>query len=219
MKKLFIASAIALSCLFTNEAKAQSALSSLLSGLANQAVSDVTSNTANSSAGGLISNLISAVTGDLTTTEASIKGTWTYTKPCVQFESEDMLTKAGGTVISEKAEAKLASIYKTVGIKAGRLNFTFDGNGNVTYGVGSITRTGTYVFNKSDKTIDITTTAGVTIKTYVTVSGNEMSLTFDGTKFLNLMTTLGSKFQVLGTAVSIAKSYDGMKVGFKLTKQ
>lgn len=218
MKKLFVAGAIALSCCFAQTASAQGLLQNLLSGVANQAVSSVTTNTNESSTGNIIGNLISQFAGDITTSEATIAGTWTYAKPSVQFESENLLTQAGGTVIADKVEAKLASIYKTVGIKPGRLSFAFDGKGNVTYGVGSITRTGTYEFNKADKTLTITTSAGVPVKTYISVVGNEMTLTFDGTKFMNIMTTLGSKFQMLSTVTSIAKSYDGMKIGFKLNK-
>lgn len=218
MKKILLAGAILVAGMLSQNANAQGILSNLLSGVANQAVSNATSNTSEST-GNIITNLISQFAGDITTSEVTMTGTWAYNKPCVQFESENALTQAGGAVIAEKVESKLASIYKTVGIKSGTLTFTFDGKGNVTYGVGSFKRTGTYVFDKSDKTVTITTNTGVAIKTYVTVVGSEMALTFDGTKFLTLMTTLGSKFQMLGTVVSIAKSYEGMKVGFKLLKK
>ncbi len=247
MKKVFVAG-LALSFMFAQSANAQGILSNLLSGVtgntsnssssttnstANTAAQDVLGNVLNnvvssttgvssgtaSAATSVITNLISSVTGDLTTTASSVIGTWSYTEPSVQFESENYLTQAGGAVIADKVKNKLASIYKLVGIKNGKLKFVFDKDGNVTYSVGNLSRTGTYEFNSSDKTITITTSTGASIKSYVTVTGSTMYLTFDGTKLLTLMKTLGSKFNSLSTITSIANSYEGMKIGFQFAKQ
>ncbi|MBO7379443.1 MAG: DUF4923 family protein [Bacteroidales bacterium] len=244
MKKIFVAG-LALSFMFAQSADAQGILSSLLSGatgnassssstnttagttaqdvlgnVINNVVSSTTgSSTAGSATGSIITNLIASVTGDITTTASSVVGTWSYSEPSVQFESENYLTQAGGAVIADKVKTKLTSIYKLVGIKEGKLKFAFDKDGNVTYSVGSLSRQGTYVFNSSDKTITITTSTGASIKSYVTVTGSTMYLTFDGTKLLTLMKTLGSKFNSLSTITSIANSYEGMKVGFQFTKQ
>jgi hypothetical protein len=248
MKKMILTGMI-LSLAFVQSGNAQSILSNLLSGVTQAATSSTTTSTSSSSTSSttsdvlgnvlnsvvssatssldstasktssLLSNLISSVAGDVTTTASSVVGSWSYTEPAVQFESENFLTQAGGSAIAEKLETKLASIYKLVGIKAGQLNFTFDASGNVTYGVGKISRTGTYTFNSEDKTITITTAAGFTVKSYVTVSGNSMILTFDGSKLLSLMKTLGSKFNALSTITSLANSYQGMKVGFTFAKK
>lgn len=247
MKKLFVTGLI-LSCVFAQQAKAQSVLSNLLSGVANAAATSAATTTNNStqsntgknvlgavansvlstttssgaiseSTGNLITNLIAAVAGDITTTATTIIGSWGYKKPSVQFESENALAQAGGVAIAEKLESKVNSIYKLVGIKSGKMNFTFEANGNVSYGVGGITRKGTYVFDEASKTINITTSGGAKFKCYVTVSGNEMYLTLDGSKLLALMKTLGSKFQTLSTVTTLADSYAGMKVGFCFEKK
>lgn len=243
MKKLFIAGAILLSCAMSQNVQAQSILSNLLSGVANAAVqstsnsvnnnasaqdtkkevvgsvlNSVVSSTAGSTTGNLLTNLIAAVSGDVTTTATSIVGKWNYCKPSVQFESENYLTQAGGATIADKVESKLASLYKLVGIKEGRMTFVFDNQGNVTYGVGSLSRTGTYTFDSATKTLTITTQTGASIKSYVTVSGNNLYLTFDGNKLFNLMKTLGSQFNALRTITTIAESYSGMKVGFCFIK-
>lgn len=247
MKKLFIAG-IALSCLFAQSANAQSVLSNLLSGVANAAAASATTPTNNSknsstgsnilgsvvnsavttattsgnvseSTGNLLSTLITSFAGDITTTATTIIGTWKYNKPSVQFESENYLTQAGGTAIAEKLQTKLVSIYKLAGIKAGTMTFNFKADGNLTYSVGSITRNGTYIFDAATKSVTITTANGAKIKCYTTISGNNMYLTFDGSKFLTFMKTLGSKFSVLSTASTLASSYEGMKVGFCLDKQ
>lgn len=230
MKKLFFTIALSASCLFPTQA--QSVLTDLLNSAASSAMnggsgqdilgsvvnSALGSATGNQDTGNLIGNLISSVTGNVTTTQANLVGNWSYTQPAVQFTSENYLTQAGGTVIASKIESKLQTYYKMVGIKAGKMKFVFDNNGNVTYSVGKISRNGTYTFDKDEKTVSIRTTTGTVIKAYVTISGPTMTLTFDATKLMNLMTTLGSKFQSLQTITSLASAYDGMKVGFKFGK-
>ncbi len=247
MKKLFIAG-IALSCLFAQNVSAQSILSNLLSGVANAAATSATADKSNSkntttgsnvlgsvvnsvvtnttasgvvseSTGNLINTLLTTFAGDVTTTATTIVGTWSYSKPSVQFESENYLTQAGGTAIAEKMQNKLGSIYKLAGIKAGTMIFTFNANGSVVYSVGSIKREGTYVFDAATKTLNVTTAGGSKFRFFVTVTGNNMFLTLDGNKFLNFMKTLGSKFSVLSTVTTIASSYDGMKVGFCFEKK
>ena len=171
-----------------------------------------------SEVGNILGNVISAVAGDVTTTASSVLGTWTYTEPAVQFESDNLLTKAGGAAVAQKVETKLAKYYKVVGIKDGTLKFTFNQDGTCTYGVGSRSLSGTYTFDSETKTITIKTTTGLSVKTYVTVSGSTMSLCFDASKLLTLFTALSSKFSSLSTITSIASNYDGMKVGFKFSK-
>lgn len=246
MKKSLFAGALILTCMFSQSANAQSILTNLLSG-ATKAAAESAANNATSSnpgntgkevlgsvlnsvvttanentsgtAGNILGNLIATVAGNVTTTSTSIVGTWTYSKPSVQFTTEDYLAQAGGAAIAEKLETKLASIYKLASIKPSNMTFTFDNKGNVTYSVGSIQRTGTYTFDKETMTINITTAGGAKIKSNVTVSGTSMLLTFDGGKLLTLMQTLGSRFSVLSTVSTIAASYQGMKVGFAFEKK
>ena len=141
---------IAASCIMGQQAKAQSFLESILSGIAsgntsgsdalgavlNGAVTSTTSNTKGSNVGNVLGNIISSVTGSATTTQANLVGTWSYNEPAVQFESKNLLTKAGGAAAATKVENKLASFYNLMGIRAGRVNFTFDKDGGVTYSLG-----------------------------------------------------------------------------------
>lgn len=219
MKKIFLIGALVASGFFCQNANAQSLLQNLLSGSSISNTSKQSTSDTKQNVGNLIGNLISSVTGDLTTTQANLVGEWSYTDPSVQFESENMLTKAGGTAIATKCEAKLAKYYKVVGIKSGSVVFTFAEDGTCTYAVGSRKSQGTYVFNKEDKTVSITTATGQTVKTYVTISGNKMALCFDGTKLLTLFNSISSKFQALSTVSALASNYNGMKVGFKFEKK
>lgn len=169
--------------------------------------------------GGILGNILSSVTGSATTTQNNLYGTWTYTAPCVQFESENLLTQAGGTAMATKIEEKLGPVYKTVGITPGKLTFTFNRDGKVNYSVGSRQLAGTYVFDAQQKVITITTANGNNINSYVTISGNNMSLCFDTSKVLSLFSAVGGNTNsTLGSIGAIAQSYSGMKTGFKFTK-
>lgn len=221
MKKILTAVAlIAAANLSTQSVQAQF-LNNLLSTVANAAstaAGSATSSEAGSTAGNLVSNLISSVTGSITTTQANLIGAWTYSEPAVQFESENLLTQAGGSAIATKVESKLATYYKIVGIKAGTMKFTFAEDGNVTYAVGKLSREATYTFDEKEKTVTITPTIGPSVTAHVTISGSNMDLVFDGTKLLTLFNTLSTKFSALSTVSSLANNYNGMKVGFGFKK-
>lgn len=185
----------------------------LLGGILNQVIGQATEE----QSGSVLGNIIASVTGNATTTQASLIGTWTYKEPAVQFTSENLLTQAGGAAAAAKVEKKLVTYYKMVGITEGRVQFTFDNANNVTYSLGNRTFQGTYVFDASDKTVTITSTnTGLSVKAYVTISGNQMSLCFDSTKVLSLFSSVSKSFGA--TVGSLSNNYSGMKTGFKFTK-
>ena len=104
MKKIFLIGALVASGFFCQNANAQSLLQNLLSGSSISNTSKQSTSDTKQNVGNLIGNLISSVTGDLTTTQANLIGEWSYTDPSVQFESENMLTQAGGSAIATKFE-------------------------------------------------------------------------------------------------------------------
>ena len=225
MKKLFLTCLIAAGTMCM--ANAQSNLQNILSNVLNQGAAAATSSTDDSSssktstAKSLISNLISSVTGSVTTTQANLIGTWTYSEPCVQFESDNLLQAAGGSAAATKVETKLATMYKMVGITAGKVTFTFANDGTVEYTLNGKKMSGTYTFDSSAKTVTINPSAKSTkgVKAYVTISGNQMSLCFDSTKVLELFSTYGSALgSSASTIATLAGSYKGMKTGFKFKK-
>lgn len=229
MKRIIFALAIALGLSFSQQSMAQSAWSKIFSGATKAATDSNNSNSGDvlggvlnsvineaGNAGSLLGNILSNVTGSVTTTKANLIGSWDYTEPAVQFESENLLTRAGGVASATKVEKKLVTYYKMVGIAEGRMKFNFDNDGNVTYTLGKRTFQGTYVFDENSKTVTITTSTGLTLKAYVTISGSQMSLCFDSTKVLSLFTSLSAAFNKTVSAVS--GQYSGMKTGFKFTK-
>ena len=65
-----------------------------------------------------IEKAVNAVTGKST---ADMTGTWSYTGSAIEFESDNLLQKAGGAVAATAAEKKLDEQLAKVGIKAGQM--------------------------------------------------------------------------------------------------
>ncbi len=61
-----------------------------------------------------IEKAVNAITGKST---ASMEGTWTYAGSAIEFESDNLLQKAGGAVAANAAENKLNEQLARVGIK------------------------------------------------------------------------------------------------------
>lgn len=166
----------------------------------------------------LIGNIISTFAGGALTNQSTIVGTWTYKAPSVQFESESLLTKAGGSYAATQMESKLGGYYQMVGIKPGTFTFTFNKDNTCSYKIGSKTVKGTYTFDSNKKTITIKGQTGAALTAYVSVSVNELALTFDATKLLTLVSQAGTVSQSLSSISSLAGSFSGMKLGFKFGK-
>lgn len=180
--------------------------------------SDMLGAAVNKMAGGnsILSDIISTFGAGLTTNKSTIVGTWKYTKPCVQFESESLLAKAGGSMAASKVEEKLEAIYQIAGIKPGACTFVFNNDNTMQYTMGGRTSQGKYSFDSKSKTITITTNGGMQVVAYVSVAGSNMGLTFDATKLLSLA---GSASTMMNSSVSaILGNYKGMKIGFEFSK-
>lgn len=166
----------------------------------------------------VLGNIISVFAGNILTNQNTIVGTWNYTQPCVQFESESLLAKAGGAVIAEKAENTLATYYQKIGITPGSCTFTFNSNNTMQYTIGSRAFQGSYVFDSSKKTVTITTQMGTKVTAYVSISGRNMGLTFDASKLLTLINSASAASSALSSIGAVAGNYSGMKLGFEFIK-
>ena len=172
------------------------------------------------SLGDMLSNLGKTIIGDKATTASTIKGTWKYSGPACEFESDNLLAKAGGSAASTKIETKVSPIMKTLGMTG--LVYTFDGNGNYTSKIKTRETKGTYTFDSSKKTITFKPTIGKSYTAYVTVTGSSMSLVFSADKLMTTLQSISKASTGLGTTAStinsLLKNYNGMRVGFKLKK-
>lgn len=168
----------------------------------------------------ILSGVAKAVVGNKVTTASSIVGTWSYAGPQCQFESENLLSKAGGEVAAKEVEEKMKSVYEKVGMN--NIQYTFNEDGTYSYKMKKRTVSGTYVFDDTEKTITMTGKLGIKTIAHVTVTGDEMSLVFNADKLMSVLKTItGAASKVnatAGTINSVAGSYDGLMLGFELKK-
>ena len=168
----------------------------------------------------ILSGVAKAVVGNKATTASSIIGTWTYSGPECQFESENLLAKAGGEVAAKEVEEKITAVYNKVGMD--NIRYTFNEDGTYSYQMKKRTVTGTYVFDDAAKTITMTGKLGLKTVAYVTVTGNDMSMVFKADKLMSILKTItGAASKVNSTAAtinSVAGAYDGLMLGFELKK-
>ena len=168
----------------------------------------------------ILSGVISNVVGDKATTESSFKGTWKYNAPACEFESDNLLAKAGGTAAAEKIEKRVAPLLKSVGVNG--IVYTCDGKGNYTSKIKKRVTEGTYKFDSKAKTITFTPTIGMAYTAHVAVQGSTMTLTFEADKLMTTLKTISNATSKLSTTAALINtlmnSYSGMRVGFELKK-
>lgn len=168
----------------------------------------------------ILSGVAKAVVGNKATTASSIIGTWTYSGPECQFESENLLAKAGGEMAAKEVEEKMIAVYNKVGMN--NIRYTFNEDGTYSYQMKKRTVTGSYVFDDAAKTITMTGKLGLKTVAYVTVTGNDMSMVFKADKLMSILKTItGAASKVNSTAAtinSVAETYDGLMLGFELKK-
>ena len=195
-------------CLFGGSARAQFSLGDLL----------------NSST---VDKVVGALTNkDASLTVADLAGTWRYSAPGCKFESDDLLKSAGGEVVASSLKSKLATYYEKAGITSSRVSFSFaDSTMVMTYGSAKLNG---YVVKDepSGKFVVTFTLIGGHIPVMVmdadiTKIGNTMEILFDVEKLINVMVTIASKTQssTLQSIGNLLSSYDGVLMGFELTKQ
>lgn len=168
----------------------------------------------------ILSGVISNVVGDKATTDSSFKGTWKYNAPACEFESDNLLARAGGTAAAEKIEKRVAPLLKSVGVNG--IVYTFDGKGNYTSKIKKRVTEGTYKFDSKAKTITFTPTIGMAYTAHVAVQGSTMTLTFEADKLMTTLKTISNATSKLSTTAALINtlmnSYSGMRVGFELKK-
>lgn len=83
-----------------------------------------------------ITDIASQLLGTGAVNANSLQGTWSYEKPCIAFESENVLASLGGVAASTKLENSLNNILNKVGFSSGKIDLTLnaDSTGCITLG-------------------------------------------------------------------------------------
>jgi len=166
-----------------------------------------------------VNSVIDLVIGKVSFDQSSLVGTWQYSEPGCAFTSEKLLAQAGGAVAAGQVKEKLSPIYNNIGINSSNTYFTFDESGNYSAKIKGIPMSGTYTFDPSSGAIKmkgmLTSMTG-----YVTRTSNGMALTFESKKLLTVLqaATALTGNSTLTTIGNLSKEFDGVRVGFNLTK-
>lgn len=194
---------------------ADSAVAGILS-----AVLGGNSNSSSSAGSSIINGILNNVIGSGTFSKQDLCAhTWKYSKPGCAFTSENLLAKAGGEIAANKVEEKLGEYYSKFGFSGANTYFTFKTDGTFAAKIDGKSWQGNYTFDEKTHAIQMKGLL-LSMSGYATKTTNGISLLFDQTKLLNLIKTMGalkgsSTLSAIGT---IANNYDGMRVGFEMTK-
>lgn len=179
--------------------------------------------TGSSSTGSCIINgILNNVIGSATFSQADLCAhTWKYCKPGCAFTSENLLAKAGGEIAASKIEEDLSKYYSKFGFSKSNTYFTFKTDGTFAAKIDGKSWNGTYTFDEKTHAIQL---KGLLLSAsgFATRTANGISLLFEQKKLLTLVKTL-SKLNLTGSTTmsavsSIVDNYDGVRIGFEMTK-
>ncbi len=157
----------------------------------------------------------------------SMVGTWKYTAPDCKFESDDLLSKAGGEVAAKKVEEQMSNYLSKLGFNENTV-YVFNADSTYTSTVAGRTVNGTYSYNKDTKEVTLKTKIGLNMTAQVSTSvlnGGKMSLLFKADKLMSLAQTVTgavagkSSNATVSTLNTVLSQYDGLLLGFEMQKQ
>ena len=182
-----------------------------------------TQNNANST-GNILSSVLGSVLdsvlfGGSTFDQSGLLGSWNYNAPGAAFTTQQALTNAGGTAAITNMASSLASNYSNIGINRNNTSFSFQEGNKFSAKVNGIPFSGTYTYNPENGEIALKT-GKETIKGNVTKTEKGMGLMFDSTQMTRLLQKEGkvSNAAAVQAVGKLAKSANGARVGFELTK-
>lgn len=202
---------------------AGSVVAGVLGGLLGGGTTTGSSSTGSSSTGSsIINGILNNVIGSATFSQADLCAhTWKYSKPGCAFTSENLLAKAGGEIAASKIEEDLSKYYSKFGFSKSNTYFTFKTDGTFAAKIDGKSWNGTYTFDEKTHAIQL---KGLLLSAsgFATRTTNGISLLFEQKKLLTLIKTL-SKLNLTGSTTmsavsSIVDNYDGVRIGFEMTK-
>ena len=110
--------------------------------------------------------------------------------------------------------------YK-IGITNGQMSFTFNADSTFTNTIGKHTLKGTYNYNSSEQKIELKYMSIIPLNANIDYTSETLKLLFKSDKLLQLLSFIADKSNnnSLKAIGSLAETYEGMQVGFKLKKQ
>lgn len=168
-----------------------------------------------------VGSILDNVIGSTTFKKADLCAhTWKYKSPGCAFTSENLLAKAGGEIAAKKVEEKLSTYYQKAGFSSSNTYFKFNDDGTFNAKIDGKSWSGTYTFDEKTHAIDLKGRLLLSLNGFATKNSSGISILFESKKLLTIIQTLTalSGNTTLGTIGEISKNYDGIRVGFDLSK-
>lgn len=168
-----------------------------------------------------VGSILDNVIGSTTFKKADLCAhTWKYKSPGCAFTSENLLAKAGGEIAAKKVEEKLSTYYQKAGFNSSNTYFKFNEDGTFNAKIDGKSWSGTYTFDEKTHAIDLKGRLLLSLNGFATKNTSGISILFESKKLLTIIQTLTalSGNTTLGTIGEISKNYDGIRVGFDLSK-
>ena len=153
----------------------------VLGGVSSSASSQTSGQTEN---GGLMQTLTSVFSKDKQASANNIVGTWSYSEPAILLTSSNILSNAAYKIAANKAESKLQQYLSQYGFAPGSFTMTFNEDGTCVETLKGKSMKGKWQVKDSKLLLTIGGVKTLSITTQI--DGNEMMLTVDATKLLNM---------------------------------
>ena len=170
-------------------------------------------------------NVTDIIEGVLSTSNLEVKdlaGVWTSTGSAVAFQSEDLLSQAGGAAMASTIETKINPYFTKYGIVGSVITIQTDGSFSMT--LKKITLKGKIIKGENNKFILSFEAFGKNnlgnVNLYIQKTSTSMDLMFDASKLKTILSSIASLSKKgLGNSLnSLLNSYNGICIGFKMSK-
>ena len=170
-------------------------------------------------------NVTDIIEGVLSTSNLEVKdlaGVWTSTGSAVAFQSEDLLSQAGGVAMASTLESKINPYFTKYGIVGSVITIQKDGSFSMT--LKKTTLKGKIVKGENNKFILSFEAFGKNnlgnVNLYIQKTSTSMDLMFDASKLKTILSSIASLSKKgLGNSLNtFLNSYNGICIGFKMSK-
>lgn len=170
-------------------------------------------------------NVTDIIEGVLSTSNLEVKdlaGVWTSTGSAVAFQSEDLLSQAGGVAMASTLESKINPYFTKYGIVGSVITIQTDGSFSMS--LKKTTLKGKIVKGENNKFILSFEAFGKNnlgnVNLYIQKTSTSMDLMFDTSKLKTILSSIASLSKKgLGNSLnSLLNSYNGICIGFKMSK-
>lgn len=165
------------------------------------------------------------IEGVLSTSNLEVKdlaGVWTSTGSAVAFQSEDLLSQAGGVAMASTLESKINPYFTKYGIVGSVITIQTDGSFSMS--LKKTTLKGKIVKGENNKFILSFEAFGKNnlgnANLYIQKTSTSMDLMFDASKLKTILSSIASLSKKgLGNSLNtFLNSYNGICIGFKMSK-